>query len=172
MKIFNHVDAFVIHLRKKRFKRCLDVLHVVASVIQNDINLSSHFLNHLFQKPPVCLGTDADRSAYPIELPAVFVNVDTKNCRLLTKVLPPHVKGSALGHSYLQEAYFLTPPMAKIAIVDRKIVVPFVDCALAALDKYIQQVSVKGVLYRHILSNVPSRICEVLQYSTWASAPP
>ena len=120
MKIFNHIESAVTHSWKKRFKSHLDVVHVVTSIIQYDIDLSSHFLNHLFQKVPVGLGADPNRPTNSIELQAVLVNVDAKNLCLLTKILSPHVKGTALGHPNFQETNFLPPPMPEVAMVDRK----------------------------------------------------
>ena len=160
MKIFNHVESVPTQSRKKYFNGQLDVVHVVASIIQYDVYLSSHFLNHLFQKLAVILGADADRPAYSIELSAVLVNVDSKNLCSLAEIPPPHVKGSALCHPNFQESNFLSPPMSEVTMVDRKIVVPFVASALAALGKYVRQVSVKGVVFGKVLPETPSWACE------------
>ena len=127
--------------------------HLMAAVIENHID-AAHFLDNACQKFRVGLRSDAHLSGLPVELAAFLVGVDAVKDHLRPEILAPHLQTAALGHADFQKPQRLVAPGAKIPLVNRQIVMPFVHRRPAILGKYLQQIAIVPVFLANLRNQI------------------
>src|SRR6056297_1260657 len=152
VKILDQIDAIVVEKRKQGFKRGFDIVHAMAAVIDDDID-AAHLLDHRSEKCRVVLRTDAHLAVDTVKLEAVLVDVDPVDGRVRPKELAPDRKRAALRHTDFQQPWRAASEGCEIAVIDRDVVVPFVNQMPRMLRIYLQKIAIITVSPVYIFMN-------------------
>lgn len=138
MQILDHIDATVAQVREEVGKRNRYMFHVVAAIIQHDVD-ATHLCNHAFEEFFIDLRTDSYLPRQAIILNAVGINIDTLDDSIGAEVLPPHLQAAALAHADFKEANLAAAKWREIAVVKGKVVMPLVNNIILVVAEDIEK---------------------------------
>jgi hypothetical protein len=134
VKIFDEVHAVGRSSRVKKSKSFNDVVHPVATVVEDYIG-RSEFRDDVFKETRVGLAADANFDLVFLEGFALRVHVNSNDQRMGAKVALPHLRRPAAAASDLKKNCGPVDEPAEVSLVDGKIVLPLVYCSLLIIDE-------------------------------------
>jgi hypothetical protein len=126
VKILDHVDATVVQLRKEKAEAGPDVIHMMASIIEDHI-YASHFFYNGSQERWIILRADANATGDAVEAGARLINIYAIDNGVFPEIFAPHREAAALGDTDFEKSDRLIPKNRKISVINRDIVMPLID---------------------------------------------
>lgn len=138
MKIFSQIHSVFINPIVQFLKRDFEMFHHVAAIIDQNIYFGNFFLYQL-KKISVALRSDVDFGMIVFELPTGRVYIDADNFTAFTKIFTPHLHRPAFGDTYFKNNGLLMFKPGKMAIINLKIMIPFVNDVSLMFTEYLSE---------------------------------
>ena len=129
VQVFNQVEAAIAKPGEEGLKGCLNVLHVMAAVVQDDVN-PAHFVYDRIKESLVVLGADSYLACNAVIGFAGGIDVDSVNDCRCSKVLPPQLQAAAFGYADFQEFNGCLPKAVEITLIQGQVVMPLMNSLL------------------------------------------
>lgn len=128
MNILTQINSARPQMRQHFLKSGNLLFRKMSAVINQNVN-RTNLISKVFPKAAVCL------IAYEDSRPLVFIcfagrlNVDAINMASRPKILFPHAETSAAKYTHFDNVYFASDELAKVAMVNFKVVGPLPDAS-------------------------------------------
>ena len=154
VKILANIKAGRSKMGIENFKGVDLLLHDMSAIVNDNVK-TGQLLYQPVKEVPVSLVSNKNRSLFVFKVLAVRIDVDAKEFGRWSKVVFPHLEGTTVRHTYLQDMNICSSPLREITIVNIEIMGPLVD----EIARVVVEVALKVI---HTRETIRFRIVGVI----------
>ena len=142
MQVFGQIDAAGFHRRILFFKRDDLLLHGVAAIVDDDVELTI-LVAQCSMQVSIRLVTDDNLDAGLGHLRADRIDVHANDLCLRAKVMLPHLQRATLVDAEFKQADGAVAISIEVALVNGKVVVPLINKAPGIIVEVLEQIAMQ-----------------------------